>query len=64
MESWFPSRLPLRFEQSGGRLGGLRGRASLAALGALVATAAAVALLSRRFPGRRRRLGPTGRGGG
>jgi hypothetical protein len=64
MESWFPSRLPLRFEQSSGRLSGLRGRASLAIVGALVATAAAMALLGRRFPERRRRLGPKGKGGG
>jgi hypothetical protein len=62
MESWFPTRLPLRFQHSGRRMGGLRGRASLAVVGGVLAAAAAAALLGRRRHGKRRFLPRSWRG--
>jgi hypothetical protein len=63
MESWFPTRLPLRFQHSGRRIGGLRGGASLAVVCGVLAAARAAGLLGRRRQGRRRRLAPKSRRG-
>src|ERR1700737_347141 len=54
MESWFPTRLPLRFQHSGRRIAGLGGGASLAVVCGVLAAALAAGLLSRRRQGRRR----------